>query len=148
MLLTVGSTTSHWIWRRRAISPCSPGEERGTERDEWGLLWRPKGLNSSLFGLAVTGDEDLYTQTLQCTGSWDVTTQILVLILIQSNSLFSYIRAREVPGGWVIQGNPQQLFPEDRDEVLGHDLLLLLGAVVFQWQDHRVGRHLSRKNHI
>lgn len=43
-----------------------------------------------------------------------------------------YIRAWEVSRGWVSQGSSQQLVPEDRGEVVGHDLLLLLGAMVFQ----------------
>lgn len=43
----------------------------------------------------------------------------------------SYIWTWEVSSGLVIQGSSQQLVPQDRDEVLGHDLLLLLGAMVF-----------------
>lgn len=58
-----------------------------------------------------------------------------------------YIWVWEVSRGWVSQRSSQQLVPEDRGEVVGHDLLLLLGAMVFQWQDHGVGRHLSRDNH-
>lgn len=66
------------------------------------------------------------------------------------NVLFSesYIWAWEVSSGWLIQGSSQQLVPQDGDKVLGHDFLLLLRAMIFQRQYHRVSRHLSRNNHL
>lgn len=54
----------------------------------------------------------------------------------------SHLWAREVSSGRVIQGLSQQLLPEDRYEALSHGLLLLLGAMVLQRQNHWVGRHL------
>lgn len=43
----------------------------------------------------------------------------------------SYIWAGQVPSGWVIYGSSQQFLPQDRDKVMGHNLLLLLTAMVF-----------------
>lgn len=57
----------------------------------------------------------------------------------------SYIWTWEVSRSWVIQGSYQQVFPQDRDKILGHDLLLLPGAMVFQRQNHWISRHLSIK---
>lgn len=64
------------------------------------------------------------------------------LILTSSES---YIWTWEVSRSWVIQGSYQQVFPQDRDKILGHDLLLLPGAMVFQRQNHWISRHLSIK---
>lgn len=64
------------------------------------------------------------------------------LILTSSES---YIWTWEVSSSRVIQGSYQQVFPQDTDKILGHDLLLLPGAMVFQRENHWISRHLSIK---
>lgn len=60
--------------------------------------------------------------------SFPTITSASDLLPKRSSSHFSesYIWAWEVFAVWSIQGSAQQLVPQDRDEVLGHDLLLLL----------------------
>ena len=58
--------------------------------------------------------------------------RFIIQIAKPSLPLKSYIWAWEVSSGWEIQGNSQQFVPQDRDEVLGHDLLLFPCAMVFQ----------------
>lgn len=85
----------------------------------------------------MAGDEDLYTNTiipLLAQAALILNTDSASDLPLRESSLRfsdSYIWAWEVSSGWVIQGSSQQLVPQDRDEVLGHDLLLLLRAMVF-----------------
>lgn len=43
----------------------------------------------------------------------------------------SYVWAGQFSCGWMIYGSSQQLLPQDSDEIMGHNLLLLLTAMVF-----------------
>lgn len=64
---------------------------------------------------------------------------------LQSAGGSAYVWAGQDSGSRQIHRHSQQLVPQDGGEVVGQDLLLLLGAVVFQGQDDRVGGHLSPK---
>lgn len=63
----------------------------------------------------------------------------------QSSCGSTYVWAGQDSGSSQIHRRSQQFVSQDGGEVVGQDLLLLPGAVVFQGKNDRIGGHLSPK---